>query len=78
MPGQAGPSMAFAEQSLRRRAAIVAAGALAIAGPYSAVYPRESPGGWNLVGSCEARLFDPSQDRPALLVAGAAVRLVLA
>ena len=54
----------------------VPAGALAIAGPYSAVYPRESPGGWNLVGSCEARLFDPSQDRPALLVAGTAVRLV--
>jgi KipI family sensor histidine kinase inhibitor len=54
----------------------VPAGALAIAGPYSAVYPRESPGGWNLVGSCEAHLFDPSQERPALLVAGAAVRLV--
>ena len=54
----------------------VPAGALAIAGPYSAVYPRQSPGGWNLVGSCEARLFDPSQERPALLVAGAAVRLV--
>ena len=29
LPGQSGPSMAFAEQSLRRRAAIVAAGALA-------------------------------------------------
>ncbi|MFM9127814.1 MAG: carboxyltransferase domain-containing protein, partial [Solirubrobacterales bacterium] len=27
---------------------------MAIAGPYSAVYPRESPGGWNLVGSCQA------------------------
>ena len=54
----------------------VPAGALAIAGPYSAVYPRESPGGWNLVGSCEARLFDPSQEQPALLAAGAAVRLV--
>ena len=54
----------------------VPAGALAIAGPYSAVYPRESPGGWNLVGSCDARLFDPSQEQPALLVAGAAVRLV--
>jgi KipI family sensor histidine kinase inhibitor len=54
----------------------VPAGALAIAGPYSAIYPRESPGGWNLVGSCEARLFDPAQERPALLAAGAAVRLV--
>lgn len=54
----------------------VPAGSLAIAGPYSAVYPRESPGGWNLVGRCDERLFDPSQERPALLVAGAAVRLV--
>ena len=54
----------------------VPAGALAIAGPYSAVYPRESPGGWNIVGSCDARLFDPSRKRPALLGAGAAVRLV--
>ena len=54
----------------------VPAGSLAIAGPYSAVYPRESPGGWNLVGSCDERLFDPSRERPALLVAGAAVRLV--
>ena len=54
----------------------VPAGALAIAGPYSAIYPRESPGGWNLVGSCDARLFDPAQEEPALLVAGAAVRLV--
>lgn len=54
----------------------VPAGALAIAGPYSAVYPRESPGGWNLIGSCEARLFDPAREQPALLAAGAAVKLV--
>ena len=54
----------------------VPAGSLAIAGPYSAVYPRESPGGWNLIGSCEARLFDPSRQQPALLAAGAPVRLV--
>ena len=54
----------------------VPAGALAIAGPYSAVYPRESPGGWNLIGSCDARLFDPSREEPALLVAGARVKLV--
>ena len=54
----------------------VPAGALAIAGPYSAVYPRESPGGWNLIGSCKERLFDPGSKRPALLTAGAGVRLV--
>jgi KipI family sensor histidine kinase inhibitor len=54
----------------------VPAGALAIAGPYSAVYPRSSPGGWNLIGSCDEPTFDPKQNPPALLTAGMAVRLV--
>jgi KipI family sensor histidine kinase inhibitor len=54
----------------------VPAGALAIAGPYSAVYPRSSPGGWNLIGSCDEPIFDPAQNPPALLTAGMAVRLV--
>jgi KipI family sensor histidine kinase inhibitor len=51
-------------------------GALAIAGPYSAVYPRSSPGGWNLIGSCDEPIFDPAQNPPALLTAGMTVRLV--
>ena len=54
----------------------VPAGALAIAGPYSAVYPRSSPGGWNLIGSCDEPIFDPAQNPPALLTAGTSVRLV--
>ena len=54
----------------------VPAGALAIAGPYSAVYPRSSPGGWNLIGSCDEPIFDPTQNPPALLTAGTVVRLV--
>ncbi len=54
----------------------VPAGALAIAGPYSAVYPRSSPGGWNLIGSCAEPIFDASNDPPALLTAGTFVRLV--
>lgn len=54
----------------------VPAGALAIAGPYSAVYPRSSPGGWNLIGSCAEPIFDPSSQPPALLTAGTFVRLV--
>ena len=54
----------------------VPAGALAIAGPYSAVYPRSSPGGWNLIGSCDEQIFDPTQNPPALLTAGTVVRLV--
>jgi KipI family sensor histidine kinase inhibitor len=54
----------------------VPAGALAIAGPYSAVYPRSSPGGWNLVGSCEEPIFDVERTPPALLTPGTLVRLV--
>lgn len=54
----------------------VPAGSLAIAGPYSAVYPRESPGGWNLIGSCDEQLFNPASTSPALLAAGSVVRLV--
>ncbi len=54
----------------------VPAGALAIAGPSSAVYPRSSPGGWNLIGSCDEPIFDPARNPPALLTAGTFVRLV--
>jgi KipI family sensor histidine kinase inhibitor len=54
----------------------VPAGALAIAGPYSAVYPRSSPGGWNLIGSCNEPIFDVAVHPPALLAAGTFVRLV--
>lgn len=54
----------------------VPAGSVAIAGPYSAVYPRESPGGWHLLGSTDTVLFDPAADPPSPLVAGTVVRFV--
>jgi KipI family sensor histidine kinase inhibitor len=41
----------------------VPAGSVAIAGPYSGVYPRDSPGGWRLLGRTGAVLFD---ERPRL------------
>lgn len=34
-------------------------GAVAIADAQTAVYPAESPGGWNLIGLCPQRMFDP-------------------
>lgn len=52
----------------------VPAGTVAIAGPYAGVYPRESPGGWRLIGRTDAVLFDASRERPALMVAGDRVR----
>jgi KipI family sensor histidine kinase inhibitor len=52
----------------------VPAGAVGLAGPYAGVYPRESPGGWQLVGRTDAVLFDVDRDPPALLVPGTRVR----
>jgi KipI family sensor histidine kinase inhibitor len=52
----------------------VPAGAVALAGPYAGVYPRSSPGGWQVVGRTDALLFDVDRDPPALLTPGARVR----
>lgn len=49
---------------------------LAIAGQYSAVYPRTSPGGWNLLGQTVESMWDPSAERPNLLAPGDTVRFV--
>lgn len=52
----------------------VPAGAVAIAGEFTGVYPRPSPGGWHLLGSTTATLWDPSRESPALLRPGTKVR----
>jgi KipI family sensor histidine kinase inhibitor len=52
----------------------VPAGAVGIAGEFTGVYPRESPGGWRLLGRTDAVLWDLDRDPPALLVPGARVR----
>lgn len=52
----------------------VPAGSVAIAGEFSAVYPRASPGGWRLLGRTEARMWDLERPSPALAPPGAAVR----
>jgi len=54
----------------------VPVGSVALAGPYSGIYPRESPGGWQLIGSTTTVLFDATRDPPALLAAGERVRFV--
>ncbi len=48
----------------------VPAGSVALAGEFSGVYPRESPGGWQLIGRTEAELWDVDRDPPALLRPG--------
>jgi KipI family sensor histidine kinase inhibitor len=54
----------------------VPAGAVALAGAYTGVYPRESPGGWQLIGTTDAPMWDLERDPPALLTPGATVRFV--
>ncbi|MGY4645412.1 5-oxoprolinase subunit B family protein [Cellulomonas sp. URHB0016] len=54
----------------------VPAGSVAIADEYSAVYPADTPGGWRLLGRCDATLFDVRRTPPALLPPGTAVRFV--
>jgi KipI family sensor histidine kinase inhibitor len=49
-------------------------GAVAVAAGYSAVYPRSSPGGWQLIGRTELAMWDVTRDPPALLRPGGRVR----
>lgn len=52
----------------------VPAGSVALAGPYSGVYPRESPGGWQLLGRTDTPVWDVTRERPALMLPGDRVR----
>ena len=54
----------------------VPAGSVGLAGEFSGVYPRESPGGWQLIGRTTRRMWDIDREPPALLVAGTTVRFV--
>jgi inhibitor of KinA len=52
----------------------VPAGAVAIGGTQTGIYPRKSPGGWNIIGRSPLRLFDVERNPPALFQAGDRVR----
>jgi KipI family sensor histidine kinase inhibitor len=54
----------------------VPAGSVALAGPYTGVYPRSSPGGWQLIGTTDAVLWDHARVPAALLAPGTRVRFV--
>jgi len=51
----AAPRLASPRQKVPR-------GAVAIADRQTAVYPAVSPGGWNLIGLCPTRMFDPDKN----------------
>jgi KipI family sensor histidine kinase inhibitor len=52
----------------------VPAGSVAVAAGYCGLYPRSSPGGWNLLGRTDVVLFDARREPPALLEPGMRVR----
>ncbi len=54
----------------------VPAGSVGLAGEFSGIYPRASPGGWQLIGRTELTLLDVAADPPALLRPGIEVRFV--
>lgn len=54
----------------------IPAGAVGLAGTYSGIYPRVSPGGWQVIGTTELPMFDLRLDPPATLRPGMRVRFV--
>lgn len=52
----------------------VPVGAVGLADGYCGAYPRETPGGWQLIGTTDAALFVVDREPPALLAPGTRVR----
>ncbi len=50
--------------------ASVPAGAVALAGEFSGIYPRTGPGWWQLIGHTDTVVWDISRPNPALLTPG--------
>ena len=56
--------------------AAVPAGAVAIAGRQTGVYPAETPGGWNIIGRTRVAPYDPARTPSSLFRPGETVRFV--
>ncbi|CAM3060666.1 allophanate hydrolase subunit 1 [Prescottella defluvii] len=54
----------------------VPVGAVGLAGEFTGIYPRPSPGGWQLIGTTTERMWDVDRDPPALLQPGTTVTFV--
>jgi KipI family sensor histidine kinase inhibitor len=66
------PSLRVARHATPRTR--VPAGSVGIAGEFTGVYPRSSPGGWRLLGRTDAVVWDVDRNPPALLTPGTPVR----
>lgn len=54
----------------------VPAGAVAIGGEQTGIYPQESPGGWNIIGRTPIQLFNPKKVPPTAFLPGNFIRFV--
>lgn len=52
----------------------IPAGSVAIAGKFGGIYPSDSPGGWQLLGTTPLAMWDTTRERAALLAPGDRVR----
>ncbi|GAA1494377.1 5-oxoprolinase subunit B family protein [Curtobacterium herbarum] len=68
------PSLDLPRRDTSRTA--VPSGAVALAGEFSAVYPRTSPGGWQLIGRTDVPMWSLDRTPPALAPAGVRLRFV--
>jgi KipI family sensor histidine kinase inhibitor len=68
------PALQVARRSTSRTR--VPAGSVGLAGEFSGIYPRSSPGGWQLIGHTDQVLWDLDRDPPALLRPGLRVQFV--
>jgi len=79
MPGFAylmGLDPELATPRLKTPRTTVPAGSVGIAGVQTGIYPFESPGGWQLIGRTDLRLFHLNNDQPFLLSPGDEVRFI--
>ncbi len=45
-------------------------GSVGLAGKQTGIYPQDSPGGWNIIGSCSVPMFDPKKKDPCFVNVG--------
>jgi KipI family sensor histidine kinase inhibitor len=67
----------IAAPRLKTPRTMVPKGSVGIAGKQTGIYPRESPGGWNIIGRTNLEMFDPTSPEPCLLRPGDEVAFVL-
>ncbi|MGH9374504.1 MAG: 5-oxoprolinase subunit PxpB, partial [Vicinamibacterales bacterium] len=72
--GEVDPRIAAPRRSTPRAA--VPAGAVAIAGRQTGIYPSVTPGGWNIVGRTSLKPYDAERSEPFLFRTGDTVRFV--